>query len=139
MKDKAKTNEQVDEQEKEAAPQERIYTEEELDSEIFSGGPTRRQVEEWKKDYKGVYFTPFEKEVYVWRKINRSEYRSLIEENKNGTTMDREDKITVMCTLWPPNLTIEDMITVDGGVPSLLSEMIMQKSGFVAQSAPITL
>jgi hypothetical protein len=117
---------------------EKGYTEEEWNAPIFAGGPTRREVEEWKEKYRGVYFTPFDDEVYVWRVLERNEYRELIND-RELTTLDRQEKIVEKCVLFPRNYTREKMITGKAGVPSLLSEMIMEKSGFVASSAPIKL
>jgi hypothetical protein len=133
-------NGNANQQERQEPVNEFGYTEEEWNSPIFDGfGPTRREVEEWKQKYpKGVYFTPIENEVYIWRVLERREYNALIN-NKSLTTMDREEEITVMCVLYPRNLTREMLQTEKAGVPSLLSENIMDKSGFVAQSAPIKL
>ncbi|SFJ66159.1 hypothetical protein SAMN02799624_05437 [Paenibacillus sp. UNC496MF] len=116
------------------------YTEAEWNAPVFDGfGPTRREVEEWKEKHpKGVYFTPFDGEVYIWRVLEREEYKGFIN-NRELTTMDREEEMTVKCVLYPRNLTREKLRTDKAGVPSLLSEMIMDKSGFVAQSAPIKL
>lgn len=115
------------------------YTEEELNAGIFEDGPTRREIEDWKVKHKSaIYFTPFEDEIFVWRPLEREEYKRLIEQ-KQLTTMDREEEMTIICTLFPRNLTKESLQKGKAGVPSIISEMIMQKSAFVAQSAPIKL
>lgn len=105
---------------------------------IFENGPTKREVSEWKERYRSVYFTPFEDEIYVWRVLERSEYREIIN-RKEMTQLDREEIFVEKCMLFPRNYTKEKMIHGKAGVPSLLAEMIMDKSGFVAQSAPIKL
>jgi hypothetical protein len=119
-------------------PNDTEYTEEELNAPVFEGGPTRREVEEWKEKYGPVYFTPFEDEVFIWRTLEREEYKSLIND-RTLSTMDREEIMCEKCVLYPRNYTREKMKTGKAGQPSLLSEMIMDKSGFVAQSAPIKL
>jgi hypothetical protein len=114
------------------------WTKEEWVSPIVQDGPTRQEVEEWKDKHGNVYFTPFEGEIYIWRTLSRPEYREIIR-NQEITMMDREEIITEKCVLFPRNFTVESFATGRAGVPSLLSEMIMDKSGFVAQSAPIKL
>lgn len=113
------------------------YSEEEMNVPIFDEGPTRRVVEEWKKIYGTVYFTPFDDGVFIWRTLNRPEYRRLIEDKKLST-MDREEEMTNICLLYP-KLTMEEIKTDNAGRASTLAEMIMAKSSFVAQSAPIKL
>lgn len=116
-----------------------LWTEEEWNSPVIQGGPTRQEIEEWKDKYGSVYFTPFEGETFIWRTLSRSEYREIIRDTEL-TMLDREEKITDKCILFPRNFSC-DTYTKNGkaGVPSLLSEMVMDKSGFVAQSAPIKL
>jgi hypothetical protein len=114
------------------------YTQEELNEAIFPGGPSRLEVEQWKEKYKGVYFTPFDDEVFVWRTLERPEYREVLAD-RTLTQLDREEIYTEKCVLFPRNYTRDKMRDDKAGIPSLLSEFIMDKSGFVAQSAPIKL
>ncbi|PFV35843.1 hypothetical protein [Bacillus thuringiensis] len=114
------------------------YSEEEWNAPVVKNGPTRMEVEEWKERYGGIYFTPFEGEPFVWRTLSRPEYREIIRD-QTLTALDREEMFTEKCVLFPRNFTIEKMLKSRAGIPSLLSEMIMDKSGFVAQSAPIKL
>ena len=116
-----------------------LWTQAEWLSPVIQGGPTRQEIEEWKDRYGNVYFTPFEGETFIWRTLGRGEYRELIRDT-NLTMLDREERITDKCVLFPRNFSCETYTkTGKAGVPSLLSEMIMDKSGFVAQSAPIKL
>lgn len=115
------------------------YTEEEWNSPVMRGGPTRREVEGWKERYEGlVYFTPFDNDVFVWRTLNRPEYREIIRD-QTLTALDREEHFTEKCVLYPYDFSMEKIKKSRAGIASLLSEMIMDKSGFVAQSAPIKL
>lgn len=115
------------------------YPEEEWNSPVVRNGPTRREVEGWKERYNGlVYFTPFDGEVFVWRTLQRPEYREIIS-NTTLTALDREELFTEKCVLFPYDFSLEKIKKHRAGVPSLLSEMLMDKSGFVAQSAPIKL
>lgn len=114
------------------------YTEEEWNSPVVRNGPLRKEVEGWKKRYKHVYFTPFEDEIYVWRTLQRPEYREIIRDT-TLTALDREELFTEKCVLYPYDFSLEKIKKSRAGIASLLAEMIMDKSGFVAQSAPIKL
>lgn len=115
------------------------YTEEEWVSPVVRNGPSRQEVEEWKERHEGhVYFTPFDGDVFVWRVLTRPEYREIIGD-KTLTALDREEYFTEKCVLYPRNFSIEKIKKSRAGIASLLSEMIMDKSGFVANSAPIKL
>ena len=115
------------------------WTKEEWTSPVIEGGPTRQEVEEWKDKHGNVYFLPFESEILIFRTLTRSEYREIIR-NTDINMLDREELIADKCVLFPRNFSC---VTYGekgrAGVPSILSEMIMDKSGFVAQSAPIKL
>ena len=116
-----------------------MWTEEEWLSPVIQNGPTRQEIEEWKDRYGSVYFTPFEGETFIWRTLSRKEYKEIIRDTQL-TMLDREENITDKCVIFPRNFSCNKYTeTGKAGVPSLLSEMIMDKSGFVAQSAPIKL
>lgn len=114
------------------------YTEEEWHSPAVHNGPSRMEVEEWKERHGNVYFTPYDSEVYIWRVLRRPEYREIIRDTTLNA-LDREELFTEKCVLYPRNFNLETIKKSRAGVASLLSEMIMEKSGFVAQSAPIKL
>lgn len=109
-----------------------------LETALFQNGPTNREVEEWKEKFGSVFFTPFEEDFFIWRTLDRSEYREIIA-RKELSQLDREEIFVSKCMLFPRNITVDRMKSGKAGVPSLLAEMILDKSGFVAQSAPIRL
>ncbi len=113
-----------------------LYTEAEWTAPVVQNGPSRQEVEEWKEKHGEVYFTPMGSTVYFWRTLTRPEYRETIRD-QSLTALDREEIWTEKCVLFPRNFTMEKIKNGRAGDPSLLSEMIMDKSGFVAQSAPI--
>lgn len=115
-----------------------LYTTAEWESPVIHEGPSRKEVEGWKSRYTHVYFTPFDGEVYVWRTLQRPEYREIIRD-ATLTALDREEMFTEKCVLFPYDFSLEKIKKSRAGIASLLSEMIMDKSGFVAQSAPIKL
>lgn len=114
------------------------YTQQEWNSPVVRNGPTRGEVENWKKQYGSIYMTPFDDEIYVWRTLQRPEYREIIRDTAL-TALDREEKFTEKCVLYPYGFSLEKIKESRAGIPSLLAEMIMEKSGFVSQSAPIQL
>ena len=116
------------------------FTDEEWKSPIVKNGPSRQEVEEWKDKYgESIYFTPFANgTVYVWRALDRPEYREILRMN-DINMLDREEVITDKCVLYPRNFSCAELKHGSAGVPSILSEYIMDKSGFVAQSAPVKL
>jgi hypothetical protein len=115
------------------------YSEAEWTSPVVANGPTRQEVEEWKERYQGeIYFTPFSTAVYVWRTLTRPEYREIISDSTLNA-LDREELFMERCIVYPRNFSLEKIKKGRAGDPSILSEMIMDKSGFVAQSAPIKL
>jgi hypothetical protein len=115
-----------------------LYTEEEWVAPVVNNGPSRQEVEEWKERHGQVYFTPFSNDVFVWRTLQRPEYREIISD-ATLNALDREEYFTEKCVLYPRNFSLVNIKKSRAGIPSLLSEMIMEKSGFVAQSAPIKL
>lgn len=114
------------------------YTAQEWFSPAIVGGPTRQEVEEWKKRYENVYFIPFDSEVYIFRCLARPEYREIIRDPKL-TALDREERIAEKCVLYPRDFSAEKMEKTNAGIPSLISEVIMEKSGFVAKTGAIKL
>lgn len=100
--------------------------------EEFLPGLSQEQVDEWKKQYGELYVTEFEDQTFVWRVLNRAEYKKIV----NAQGMDvfqREEEICRQCVLYPQNY---DYSVAKAGVATLLAEQIMDKSGFVAKSAP---
>lgn len=107
------------------------------DGPIFAGGPLESQVIAWKKQFGRIYSTEIDGEVFIWRTINRFEYKELMSVANTNELM-REEMICETCVLFPYDYTYEAMVNGAGGVPSLLAEQIMQKSGFTRR-AKITL
>ena len=116
-----------------------MYTDDEWDSPAIIGGPTRKEIEGWKSKFNGnVYFLSFDTGIHIFRSLTRSEYREIIRSSKL-TSLDREEAIASKCVLFPYDFSIESMDDKNAGEPSLLSETIMEKSGFVAKTGAIKL
>ncbi|MCD7910955.1 hypothetical protein KC480_05370 [Bacillus velezensis] len=115
------------------------YSASEWHSPAIANGPTRKEVEGWKEKYSGfIYFVPFEGDIFIFRPLERPEYREIVS-NTTLTALDREEVFTEKCVIYPYDFSIEKIKKSRAGIASLLAEMIMEKSGFVAQTAPIKL
>lgn len=116
--------------------------EEEVDEDLlFPAGPTIEDVEEWKSRYNGeVFLTDFEDgEIYLWRPINRKEYKSIMA-IEGSTGMYREEAICQTVILWPKgNISTKLRTFGKAGVPTLLSELILEKSGYNPNTQTIRL
>jgi hypothetical protein len=110
------------------------------EQEIFPGGPTHNELEKWKAMYNGeVYLTEFDDEsVFVWRPIKRKEYKD-IAKIQNADAFYKEERICEKSVLFPANYSFMHMSAGKAGIPTLLSELILEKSGFVAKTGAVKL
>jgi hypothetical protein len=113
----------------EAVVEEMVEAEEEL---LFEDGPTMKEVEEWKKMYKQVYLTEFEDgEIVIFRVLTRKEFKDIMS-LENADALYREERVCEKCVVWPSGYDFLSMSVGKAGAPSLISEQIMDKSGFSA-------
>ncbi|MEX3713560.1 tail chaperonin [Cytobacillus horneckiae] len=110
------------------------------ESEIFPGGPTYNDLEKWKSMYNGeVYLTEFDEDnIFVWRPIKRKEYKD-IAKLQNADNFYKEERICEKAMLFPANYGFMNMSTGKAGIPTLLHELILEKSGFVAKTGAMKL
>jgi len=110
------------------------------EQEIFPGGPTHNDLEGWKAMYGGeVYLTEFDDEdIYVWRPIKRKEYKD-IAKIQNADQFYREERICEKAVLFPAKYSFMNMSAGKAGIPTLLHELILEKSGFVAKTGAMRL
>jgi hypothetical protein len=99
-------------------------------------------IKAWKELHGDVYVTSltFEKHV-VWRTLARSEYKQLVKKMEQlvqagqlstaEANLWNEEAITEICLLFP-DYTKVSMADDMAGIPSLLSQEILEASGFVA-------
>lgn len=116
-------------------------TEEILDinEPLFDGGPLLSQVEEWKGLYGQVYFTEFEDgDVFLFRALNRKEFKDIMS-IESADALYREERVCERCVIWPEDYNFLSMTTGKAGVPSLISEQVMEMSGFASKVGPIML
>lgn len=98
----------------------------------------KESIFEWKKKYGSVFKTRVAGKDYIWRKIKRSEYTSIMVEVENEDPEERyykrQEEVTKMTLLFPEN--VEDLIEENGGLASVISGEVLNKSGF--EVAPVT-
>lgn len=119
------------------------YTKEQLEddsNEFFPNGPSIGQIEEWKSLYNDeVYMTDFENnDIFIWRPIRRSEYKNIFKV-EGSDAYYREEKITTTCLLWPKNKSALLRTHGKAGIPTILSELIMEKSGYNPHTTSVKL
>lgn len=101
-----------------------------LQEELFPGGPTHETVERWKATFGDVYITEFDEDVFIWRTLSRTEYKEVLR-IKNADAMYREERICEKCVLWPEGYNHIVMSNGKAGIPTLIAEQIMDRSGFL--------
>jgi len=106
---------------------------------LFPNGPSVAQVEEWKSQFgEEVYLTEFEEEVFLWRPITRREYKGVMK-NQQADSFYKEERICEAVVLYPQGYNFNNMINGKAGIPTLLAELVMEKSGFQAKTAAMKL
>ena len=113
------------------------------DSElIWPGGPTAGQIKLWKQEFGEVYVTSLSYDKHViWRTLSRLEYKQLVKKMEQlvsagqlataEANMWNEEAIAEVCVLYPSfdkNSLSQDL----AGLPSLISQEVLEASGFVA-------
>lgn len=112
------------------------FTEEELEMELFPDGPTIGQIQEWKDIHGNIFLSDIGSETFIWRLLTRSEFKSVA--SQKAGPYEREEQYCEMCCLWPENYGFMEEKT-RAGVPSILAEEILSKSGFKPNHVPIQL
>jgi hypothetical protein len=110
---------------------------------VWAEGPLAGDMVKWLDAYKEkVFVTSIDFDEHVtWRPLKRSEYAKIsgqIEEavgqiSESEATMLNEELICQVCVLWPDykNIDFDDLLA---GIPTLISQQILEQSGFTALS-----
>ena len=113
------------------------------DEEIFEGGPKQSKVENWKQEFGSVYRIDFEDDTFIFRTLSRLEYKQLVNNiegdeqgNQEELSWFREEQLCNKCILWPKDYGQDDMSNGKAGIPTVVSEYIMSKSGFNSKGGP---
>lgn len=84
----------------------------------------------WKKQFNDeVYMATIKDVTFVFRSLKRFEYKE-ITGIPNTNALMREELICEYCVLYPNEYTFASMAEAKAGLPAVLSEMIMDYSGF---------
>ena len=88
---------------------------------------------EWKRQYGKIFATSFEGVEIVWRKLRRKEYVAIMGEVKENETdkeriWRRQEAISKTVAIWPQN--IDEILEENAGIATLLSEEVVDHSGF---------
>jgi len=112
------------------------------EEEIWPDGPTAGQIKMWKKEHGDVYVTSisFDKHI-AWRPLSRLEYKNLVRKMEQlvqsgqltsaEANLWNEEAIAEMCILFP-SYDLAAMTREMAGLPSLISQEVLEASGFVA-------
>lgn len=102
--------------------------------EVFPGGPTWADVAEWKSKYGEVYHVVINGQDYIFRPLTRLEYKNIMRSRENDPYF-REEKTCEVCVLWPKDFKGAVLASAPAGVPTILAEHIMERSGFTLEAA----
>ena len=108
-----------------------------FDEELFPGGPTSTELDLMKKEWEGydIYIIELlNKYTFIFRTLSRFEYKQLVA-LQNVDALQREEIICEAAVLWPKQFNATVMAPEKAGIPSTLSEIIMDKSGFTKDFA----
>lgn len=109
---------------------------------IWNGGPAAGIVKEWKKQYGDIYVTSitYDKHV-IWRVLNRAEYKQIVKKMEQlvqagqlstaEANLWNEETIAELCMLYP-RFDKNNAVGFMAGLPSLISQEVLEASGFVA-------
>lgn len=107
---------------------------------LWDDGPTAGQIVAWKAEYGDVFITnvTYDKHI-VWRTLRRPEYKQLVRQIEQLLTSEKmtqteanmynEELTCSICTLFP-KYSMADFEKEMAGLPSILSQQIMESSGF---------
>lgn len=105
---------------------------------LFPGGPTIDKIEEWKSQFGEIYLTEFEEDVFIWRALSRKEYKAIMKTDK-ADNFYKEERICDTVILYPQAYNYVAMGQGKAGIPTLIAELVMEKSGFQAKTGAMRL
>lgn len=116
-----------------------LYTERQWNRQVHVNGPTRKEIEGWKEKYgvKKISMIVVGGDIFVFRTLKRPEYREVLR-NQELTALDREEVFAEKCTLYPYNFST-DNDDFDAGIYTILSDAIIDRSGFTSTTGIIRL
>jgi hypothetical protein len=112
------------------------------DEELWPDGPRVKEVLAWKGEFGDIFLTSLTAEKHViWRTMNRFEYKRMIKQMEQASISGQlseaelklfnEEYITELCSLYP-KFSRAELINIDAGMPSIISQQVMEASGFMS-------
>ena len=89
-----------------------------------------------REEYGEIYLSDIGDDTFIWRLLTRAEFKEVA--NKQAGPYEREEQYCALCTIWPENYDFMSGLG-KAGVPSILAEEILTKSGFKPNHVPIQL
>lgn len=102
-----------------------VHTEEE---EVLPG-LYQSDIDSWKKQFGDVWVVEIDGQHFVYRALERFEYKEILSVPNTDPLM-REEMICEYCVLYPQGYNFAVMANQKAGYPAILSELIMEHSGF---------
>ena len=100
------------------------------------------KIASWRKEYKSIFNTVIDDEIYIWRKIKISEYIEIHNSIFNDPELPdelkfwiKQEEITRAVLLYPSN--VDEAIEESAGIPTVISQDCLNRSGFGALSQQI--
>jgi hypothetical protein len=112
------------------------------DELVWPNGPTAGQIKAWKKEHGDVYVTSISYDKHIaWRTLTRLEYKNLFKKmeqlmqagqlTQSEANLWNEEAIAEVCILYP-SYDKQSLISEMAGLPSLISQEVLEASGFLA-------
>lgn len=109
---------------------------------LWENGPTAGQLVAWKNQYKKIIITSIDVDEHVvWRRLTRPEYRNIVRQIEQLISSNKftqaeanlfnEEILCQVCCLHP-TFSTADFDNVPAGLPAILSQQILETSGFNA-------
>jgi hypothetical protein len=86
-------------------------------------------INSWKKQFNEVFHAEVKGQDFIFRSLQRYEYKQILA-TPNTDPLIREEMICEYCVLYPAQYDFSMMSGEKAGYPAVLSEMIMDNSGF---------
>jgi hypothetical protein len=110
------------------------------DTEVWTGGPKAKEMLEWMEQHGHIYVTSISFDEHIaWRPLKRSEYAQIsnrietesLEMGELELQMLNEEMVCRICVVYPDYSNV-DFDNILAGIPTLLSQQILERSGFTA-------
>ena len=95
-------------------------------------GLYQSDIDSWKKQFESVYHLDVKGDQFIIRSLERFEYKEIIA-MPNADPLMREEVICEYCVLYPQGYNFATMANKKAGIPAVLSEFIMEQSGFTRE------